>query len=192
MHFNVQAFIVTQAHPRQLRTVCLCLSILLGAVNFCVAAANLDTNSPFLPPGYGQQRTAPPKKPPTTNSRLQRELEFRGIVQLNGTFRFSLFHKKENKSYWIKLNESVSGIRINSFNPDNNSIVVNMGGQDESLTLMTASESPLPVPTSPQIGMPNTSKVKKPALPSELQRPKNSSNQTNRVVPRRRVILPKK
>lgn len=167
------------------------VSLITASVSMA-ADGELDVKSPFLPPGYGESTNKPAAKPkPTTNGPLARELEFRGLIQLNGTFQFSLFNKKENKGYWIKENEAAAhGIKVNSFNQDENSIIVNMNGRTERLTMMTATENPLPVKSSaPPVAKANRPKPS--VLPADLQK-KSTKTSNSRVIPRRRVILPKK
>ena len=161
---------------------CLTLGISLAA-----ASSKLESNSPFLPAGYNKP-VEPPKPPPVVNGPLSRELEFRGIVQMNGIYEFSLFNKKLNRGYWIAENGSESGISVRNFDLSGMRITVTQNGRSEQLTLMTATDSPLPV----AISMP----TKPAALPPGLNIPGLKTNSpkpsASRVIPRRRVILPKK
>ena len=129
-----------------------------------------------------------PKTPPVVNGPLSRELEFRGIVQMNGIYEFSLFNKKLNRGYWIAENGAESGISVRNFDLSGMRITVSQNGRSEQLTLMTATDSPLPV----AISMP----TKPAALPPGLNIPGLKTNSpkpsASRVIPRRRVILPKK
>ncbi len=160
---------------------CLTLGISLAA-----ASSKLESNSPFLPAGYNTPK--PVKPPPVVNGPLSRELEFRGIVQMNGIYEFSLFNKKLNRGYWIAENGSESGISVRNFDLSGMRITVSQNGRSEQLTLMTATDSPLPV----AISMP----TKPAALPPGLNIPGLKTNSpkpsASRVIPRRRVILPNK
>ena len=160
---------------------CLTLGISLAA-----ASSKLESNSPFLPAGYNTPK--PVKPPPVVNGPLSRELEFRGIVQMNGIYEFSLFNKKLNRGYWIAENGAESGISVRNFDLSGMRITVSQNGRSEQLTLMTATDSPLPV----AISMP----TKPAALPPGLNIPGLKTNSpkpsASRVIPRRRVILPKK
>jgi len=160
---------------------CLTLGISLAA-----ASSKLESNSPFLPAGYNTPK--PVKPPPVVNGPLSRELEFRGIVQMNGIYEFSLFNKKLNRGYWIAENGSESGISVRNFDLSGMRITVTQNGRSEQLTLMTATDSPLPV----AISMP----TKPAALPPGLNIPGLKTNSpkpsASRVIPRRRVILPNK
>jgi hypothetical protein len=163
--------------------------MLFGIVTLCTAASKLETNSPFLPPGYNTKKPAPPKPTPKSNGPLTRELEFRGVVQMNGVYEFSLFNKKENRGYWITENGSENGLSVRNFNLDAMSITVTLNGRTEQLTLMTATDSPLPVAISTAAKPPK--RPNQPNIPG-LNTTRKPSSSKSRVIPRRRVILPKK
>ena len=164
-------------------------TIVLFIVTHCLLCAEpskMISDSPFLPPGYNKQKPSNlPNRVTQTNGPLSKDFEFRGIVQLNNVYQFSLFKKSENKAYWISENSSENGISIRDFDLDSMRITVSANGQSEQLTLMTASENPLPVAASPQT-LPN---VIKPTQPIPTQ---SKSAPVRRTIPRRRVILPKK
>ncbi len=161
---------------------CLTLGISLAA-----ASSKLESNSPFLPPGHNTMKVATPT-PPVVNGPLSRELEFRGIVQMNGIYQFSLFNKKINRGYWIAENGAESGISVRNFDLSGMRITVTQNGRSEQLTLMTATDSPLPVAVSMTPQAPNLPPgVKLPGLNGTPKPPSAS-----RVIPRRRVILPNK
>ena len=115
---------------------CLCLNSFLLA-----APSKLESNSPFLPPGYSRFKPQPPKpvkKQP--NSPLAREYEFRGVVQLNGIYHFSLFKKSESQGYWIPEGGIENGIEVSNFDADGMLITITVDGRSEQLNLVTASE----------------------------------------------------
>ena len=173
-----------------LRKTCLALVLCaLTAGALTAATSKLESNSPFLPPGYSNKKPATPKPVTKVNGPLSRELEFRGIVQLKGIYEFSLFNKKLNRGYWIAENSSESGIRVRNFDLDAMSISVTLNGRTEQLTLMTATDSPLPVAISTVAKPPI--RPNQPNIPGLT--PSNTKKATtSRVIPRRRVILPKK
>jgi len=162
---------------------CLTLGISLAA-----ASSKLESNSPFLPAGYNTPK--PVKPPPVVNGPLSRELEFRGIVQMNGIYEFSLFNKKLNRGYWIAENGSESGISVRNFDLSGMWITVTQNGRSEQLTLMTATDSPLPV----AIAVPPTSTNSTPTRASSRSKFSKfgPNSEKNATIPRRRVILPKK
>lgn len=167
-------------------TLLLALSFTLPLSLF--AQNKLAEKSPFLPPGHGQKEPEPPKPVVQTQGPISRELEFRGIVQLGGVYQFSIFNKKDQKGYWLKEKQREDGISVTSFDPNASSIVVMMNGRSERLSLMSASENPMPVAQAAPSGP-----SKPPGLALPQANNNNADNNNNRRrVPRRRVILPKK
>ncbi len=163
----------------------------LVAMGVALAAKDLKTDSPFLPPGYNTPTAAPAPPPPQVNGPLAKQLEFKGLINLGGTYRFSIFNKQTQRSYWLTQGESQEGISINNFNADSQSVVVSMNGRSEQLSLMSASDAPLPVKTSMPTQPSKATASKQPnILPPGL--PTNNNNSSSKVPPRRRVILPKK
>ena len=158
-----------------------------GILKLTLNASNLETDSPFLPSGYSKKKPAPVRPTPATNGPLSRELEFRGVVQMNDTYEFSLFNKKENRGYWIPENGNVSGVSVRKFKLDSMTITVSLNGRTEQLTLMSATDSPLPVATSTV-----TKPAQPPIIPGLNTNTAQKKNSSSRVIPRRRVILPKK
>ena len=172
MSYLLQKHAATASKVSLIALACLTLVASPSAAN-----SKLESNNPFLPFGH----TPPPPPPPPPPSR---ELEFRGIVQMNGVYEFSLFNKKLNRGYWIAENGTESGISVRNFDLAGMRITVTQNGRPEQLTLMTATDSPLPVAFSmtpqapPGITLPGLNNRPKPPL-------------TRRVIPRRRVIMPK-
>ena len=149
----------------------------------------LKENSPFLPPGYGvKEAKPPPPPPPQVNGPLAQQLEFRGLMKMGGQYNFSLFDKRNQKGYWLSQNQAQDGINISAYDANAMTITVSMNGRTERLSLMSASDAPLPVTSSISKPTPNK-KNSNATLPPGIQQP-NSTNK--RVIPRRRVILPKK
>ncbi|ADE54662.1 hypothetical protein [Coraliomargarita akajimensis] len=152
----------------------------------------LKENSPFLPEGHGKKTE--PAKPVVTNGPVAKQLEFRGLMKLGGQYSFSLFDKRSNKGYWLKQGKSEDGIRIDSYDSKGMSVMVNFNGRSERLTLISASDAPMNVTVNRPSSKPTASNAnKKPVIPPGLNTQNNSNGSTNkRVIPRRRVILPKK
>jgi len=146
---------------------------------------SLSEKSPFLPKGYGEKEPEPAPQPTVRRSGpISQTLEVRGVMKLGNRLQFSVFNKKENKSYWIDEGETVEQISARDYDPGSRSLTVTMNGRSERLSLMDASESPLPVPA----GNPSGSN-----RPTNLTRDNNGGdNDQRKVVPRRRVILPRR
>ena len=166
---------------------------LLASVSI-LSAETLESSNPFLPPGYSDKKEAP-KPVVQSNGPISREIEFRGLAEMDGQYQFSLFNKRDQKSYWLKENEAAAqGISVRNYDSVSRSLTVIMSGRTERLTLMTASSSPIPVVTSVSQPVTTNGNAKQPALPPMLQNitKANNNNSTRKAVPRRRVILPKK
>lgn len=177
---------ITRISSKPAYNVFLVLALTVQASLF--SETKLSEKSPFLPPEYGKEEAKPTESVVQPQGQISRELEFRGIVQIGNVYQFSIYNKKEQKGYWLKQNEREDGISVNNFDESASTIVVMMNGRSERLTLMSATESPMPVATaSPS----NKEQARPPGLPPQL-RQKSSGSSNRRVVPRRRVILPKK
>ena len=173
-----------------IKTSLIAAACLTFGIALFASESKLESNSPFLPPGYSTEKPEPPKPVQKVNGPLSRELEFRGVVQLNGVYEFSLFQKSENRGYWIPENGSENGISVRDFKLDAMQITVTLNGRAEQLTLMDATDSPLPVAQSTAAAKP-TKQPNQPNIPG-LNTSNKRPTTTNRVIPRRRVILPKK
>lgn len=158
--------------------------------------SKLASNSPFLPPGYSNEKPALPEIPPPVqpiNGPLAKDFEFRGVVQIEGAYQFSVFRKSENKAYWISENGSENGIKISNFDLDSMRITLSANGQSEQITLMAASENPIPMPVAtPQMPMPVPNNMQKQVQPIAKPNTPTRRPTPRRTIPRRRVILPKK
>lgn len=162
---------------------------LLCALPLC-AASTLEKRNPYLPQDHNKKEVKAP--PPVQKSGpLAREIEFRGVAQLNDVYQFSIFDKTEQKSHWIKMGSTKEGIKITKFDADSMSVTLNKSGRTEKLSLMEATDKPMPVAVSapPSTKKPTNAQLKRPVgLPGA--KPTNTNNK-NKVV-RRRVVLPKK
>ena len=170
----------------------LAFALLTGAS--VLSAESLQSSNPFLPPGYGEKKEAP-KPVVQSNGPISREIEFRGLVKMKGQYQFSLFNKRDQKSYWLKENEAAAqGISVRNYDSGSQSLTVSLSGRTERITLITANSSPLPVVASVSPPINTIGNTNKPELPPVLQNitKPNNNNDDKRAVPRRRVILPKK
>ena len=135
-----------------------------------------------------------PKPVVQSNGPISREIEFRGLVKMEGQYQFSLFNKRDQKSYWLKENEAAAqGISVRNYDSSSQSLTVSMSGRTERITLIAANSSPLPVVASVSPPINTIGNAKQPGLPPPLQNiTKENNDNIKRAVPRRRVILPKK
>ena len=177
----------SQATPLQfLRTLTLTLTLSSVAT---LSAATLESKNPFLPAGYGEKSSEPPIPVVQNDGPIARELEFRGLAELRGIKQFSIFNKSEQRSYWLKENEMEDGIVVRGYDANSRSITITKSGRSERLNIMSATQAPLPVASSVTIAAP---KAPPAVSPPNLRNTNNADANRNRVVPRRRVILPKK
>jgi hypothetical protein len=145
----------------------------------------LSDKSPFLPPGYGKnEEVAAP--PVVQNGPLSRELEFRGVMKMQGRYQFSIYNKKGQQSYWIKENQTEDGITCRDYNPDTKSVTIVQNGRSERIQLVAVTDSPLPVSSSQPAATTNSAPQGNLAAP-----PSQDNSERRRVIPRRRVILPR-
>jgi hypothetical protein len=175
---------------RSLATSLLLLSLCAPALS----ANSLAVKSPFLPPGHGVTNEPVQVKPVIpAQGPLSREIEFRGVIEIGGVYQFSIFNKKEQKGYWLRQSTSENGITVQSYDAGSSSVVVNMNGRSERITLMAATDSPLPVAQVDPGSQPKSPiSLPQPNRPPQLNNPTASSSNDSgrRVIPRRRVILP--
>ena len=159
-----------------------------------LSAESLENSNPFLPPGFGEKKEVP-KPVVQSNGPISREIEFRGLVKMKGQYQFSLFNKRDQKSYWLKENEAAAqGSSGRNYDSGSQSLTVSMSGRTERITLIAANSSPLPVVASVSPPINTIGNDKQPGLPPPLQNvtKPNTNNGSKKTVPRRRVILPKK
>lgn len=145
--------------------------------------SNLISNSPFLPPGWGKKAPEPVKEPEVVaQGPLSRELEFRGIFEMNGETKFSIFDKTEQKSQWVPLNGATSRYSIIGFDKPSKSIKIKSGGRVEEIPLLKPNDKPMQVVGS------TTGTINSPRTTGQINRGRNTPNTTSsRVNPNPRV-----
>ena len=149
-------------------------------------AGSLENKNPFLPTDYKKNDisvTRPELQPSGAISKL---VEFRGLMTFGNVTQVSLYNKRENKRYWVSENQSEGGISIGRYDERSKAITVSMNGRTERLTLMSTTNTPLPVVAS--YNQPAAQKV----MPSTQNNKSGQKEVVRNVIPRRRsVILPK-
>ena len=151
-----------------------------------LTAGTLENKNPFLPKDYEGGNNSVLKPKPLPSGTINKLIEFRGFLTLGNITQFSLYNKRENKGYWISLNQSKGGIRVSNFDKRSKSVTVSMNGRTERVTLMSATSTSLPVVSS--YNQPANQIKPPPAGESASQKQTTTRN----VIPRRRVILPQK
>ena len=149
-------------------------------------ANTLKNNNPFLPKDHEKKINSVPTPKPLPQGTINKLVEFRGFYTLGNTTQFSLYNKRENKAYWISLNQSEGGISVSNFDERSKSVTISMNGRTERLTLMSATSTPLPVISSYNQA---DNQTKSPTAGGSV----SQKQPTNRnIIPRRRVVLPQK
>ena len=149
-------------------------------------AGSLVTKNPFLPTDYKKNDISVARPELQPSGAISKLVEFRGLITLGNVTQFSLYNKRENKGYWVSENQSEGGISIGHYDERSKAITVSMNGRTERLTLMSATNTPLPVVAS--YNQPAAQKV---ILPPTQNNKSGQQEDNRRVIPRRRVILPK-
>ncbi|WOO43682.1 hypothetical protein [Rubellicoccus peritrichatus] len=172
--------------------------LLLAALSTCTlfgapGESNLITNSPFLPPGWGKKEPVKEEPPPVVaKGPLSRELEFRGIFEMNGVTKFSVFDKAEQKGHWVPLNGGDSKYTIVRYNEPKKSIMVKSAGRLEEIFLLAADDKPMPVVGAAATNAANRATPRGnpniPPPPNATVNQRNTTNRSGTTVPRRRII----
>lgn len=88
----------------------------------------LFDNSPFLTPEF-RERIA------RTRSAGAREFVFHGYIKLDDDWLFCIYHRKNNLAHWIKLNDTLEGYTLTSFNQEAQTVQFAQGSLKFNLTL---------------------------------------------------------
>lgn len=149
-------------------------------------ARSLVSKNPFLPPNYKNAAITTVKPSPQSNGPISRQIEFRGLMTLDNVTQFSLFNKNESKSYWLRPNQIQDGIIVSSYDKNTKALTVSMNGRTEVLVLMNKTSAPLPVVASYNQPINKSTRIS-----TSSENKNTDQNDNRRVIPRRRVILPK-
>ncbi len=148
---------------------------ILSAALFTAAAlpgVTLVENSPFIPSGFQppeERRQAPERPAPQPT----RNLEFRGVYELDGVLHINVHDRSQNKGEWVRINDSSAGFLVTAFSLDNDTITLEIDGRTTELTLSSTQRAP----AAPQ---------PQPAVAAGPQRPGSG----NQAAVRRRVVTP--
>ncbi len=166
----------------------LCYALLFaGVISLVPLAANesLLANSPFLPPGFGEQPQKPEAAAPDPGP-LAKTVEFRSVARIGGEWHFSLFNREKKQGVWVQIAEEGSPYQISEYDPDENRVRLSFNDRSEWLPLKEAAataarpEVQKPVLRSPGI---------QPSRTSQSQRPRLNRR---RVPSRRQVTVPRR
>jgi hypothetical protein len=128
------------------------------------ALANVGTGaerSPFEPAGNAPAAVAAPASPAD-------RFEFRGVMTIGPDTFVTLVDTSNSRSLTIKLGETVEGVSVSDFRPDDGSVQIESGGQPKRMTLreakIVALAVPPPTPPPSPGGPPNPGQVGGPAV----------------------------
>lgn len=164
--------------PLTVLLVFACASITGLAQDVPASSPTIVTNSPFLPPGF-----SPPGGAGAASDlpAAPGQYEFRGVYKLGGIYYFNLFNKRENKGSWVNENSTADDLpRIIRYDLEEDLLVVDVAGEQSSLSLIETSNRPMALVSS-RPATPQT----KPATPATT-----SPRATTNTPTRRRVIRP--
>ncbi|MFP4165937.1 MAG: hypothetical protein ACLFUF_02090 [Opitutales bacterium] len=172
---------VTQGRPHAAHALIALCCVFAAAFPALRAASNLETNSPFLPPGYNEnkEQEVDQPKPEPKRKPLSDKIAFHGVAEFDGKMRFSFYNKEEDKSYWIAKDEKEASISPLAFDPESMTVTVKSGNRTEKIELVEAQH------TGPSSADRNSRRQAK-------QAQKDNGDSNKRRVLRRRVILPRK
>ena len=104
---------------------------LLGMVPLVLpvqAGSNLLENSPFLPPNLSAAGAAQEAAP----------LELRSVLKAGGEYEFSLYDSAKKQSTWARLNEPGHDFVVKAYDPEKDTVTVELRNRTFKLTLKEA------------------------------------------------------
>ena len=104
---------------------------LLGMVPLVLpvqAGSNLLENSPFLPPNVSAAGAAQETAP----------LELRSVLKAGGEYEFSLYDPAKKQSTWARLNEPGHDFVVKAYDPEKDTVTVELRNRTFKLTLKEA------------------------------------------------------
>ena len=108
------------------------LAFLCGASGSLPAAQNLADKSPFLPPNYSANDNSRQKDQP---KKEEEEIKFMGVYNVGEIWYFYLYSIKEDKGYWVRINDRSAHFYVKSFNQAQNSIMVEINNMVKEIKL---------------------------------------------------------
>lgn len=97
------------------------------------AEESLISNPPFK--RIDRELNRPSNQKFSTQGSINQRFELAGIFNLAGNLKFSINDKQTNKPLWLRLGESIDGVRVESYNAQEFGIVMNQSGVKELLIL---------------------------------------------------------
>jgi len=130
------------------------MSVWAWAVGGCAIAsaaagtAALAGASPFLPPDFRAEQTAPTPVPTASNP-LDRLLDFKGFYQINGEYRVLLSQKRRADGGWLRVGEAREDIEVLEFDAEAQRVRARFQGSEGWLDLARMESNTSGAPASP-------------------------------------------
>ena len=160
----------------------LLLCCLASGLFWCQAEVSLVSRNPF---GLGDdkisnnaQETVIEKIP-----NLEEEIEFCGSYSVDGTRKFSLLTKEDNKKHWMELSQSLLDFTLVKYNEETRALLIEFAGKFDVLPLRQASRRA--VANKPVVRRPKVNER------LDLRRDKPSRSGPERRIPSRTERPPK-
>ena len=148
-----------------------CLALEL---NWCQAEVSLIDRNPF---GLGDKQRSSDVKETVIEKipNLEEEIEFCGSYSVDGTRKFSLLTKEDNKKHWVELSQSLLNFTLVKYDENARALLIEFGGKYDVLPLRQASKLAVanrPVVRRPDLDRPRTSRPgPQRRIPSRTERP---------------------
>ena len=108
-------------------------AVILSAECILLSGAESNEASPFLPPDSGGK--AAPAAPAPTLANLQ----FASVLSFGREILISVYNVQTNEGVWIPVGDEAEGIRVITYDPDNEEVTVLSAGVTARLKLREAS-----------------------------------------------------
>ena len=148
-----------------------CLAL---GLNWCQAEVSLISRNPF---GLGDDQSPDDLNETVIEKipNLEEEIEFCGSYSVDGTRKFSLLTKEDNKKHWMELSQSLLNFTLVKYDEDARALLIEFGGKYDVLPLRQASKlaaASRPVVRRPGLDHPKTSRSgPRRRIPSRTERP---------------------
>lgn len=113
---------------------------LIVGISLPAKGESLLSNSPFLPAEYGRAENRTPG-PVEQGNKISELLEFRGMLQFDGSWEFSLYNRQRERSDWLALGEVKSSLdyKVIGFDFQEGQIEIEWNNRHHFLNLSEAS-----------------------------------------------------
>jgi len=156
------------------------VTLLIAASSVLAPIAVGAGASPFVPPSKAPAAPAPASDP------VLDAIELSGISIIGDEQRFNLVDTRTKKSFWVELHATENGLTVESYNPEDDSVVVRHGDRRRRVELRRSvivasggAPRPAPLPGEDLPGVPppveipphiqGVDEIKDPKTPEEIK-----------------------